>query len=90
MLNKYGMAVEFDVQIPAQKSGRGCLSKYKLILDDFIQSGHNTMRIVCGKSDAARNVRAAIKKHSNGTNVKVVVRGKDVYLIKDGIEMEEN
>lgn len=91
MENKYGMEIEYDVEIPERRMGRmGGGSIYKEIINDFINSQHEVMRIKCGDTKAANSKRTGLKKMINPKDsIMVMVRDRDVYVVKKGLEMEE-
>lgn len=63
MENKYGMEIEYDVEIPESRSGRiSGVSIYREIINDFINSQHEVMRIKCSDAKAANSKRTGLKK----------------------------
>ena len=91
MENKYGMEIEYDVEIPESCTGRmSGGSIYREIINDFINSQHEVMRIKCGNTEAANSKRTSLKKMINPKDsIMVMVRDRDVYVVKKGLEMEE-
>lgn len=91
MENKYGMEIEYDVEIPESRMGRiSGVSKYREIINDFINSQHEVMRIKCDDVKAANSKRTNLKKIINPKDsIMVMVRNRDVYVVKTGLEMEE-
>lgn len=92
MENKYGMKIEYDVQVPESLSGvHGVKSVYKEMVHDFINSKHEVMKIKCNNSKTANSKRTSIKRFIKPEDsILVMVRRKDLYLIKNGMKMEEN
>ena len=92
MENKYGMEIEYDVEIPESRTGRmSGGSIYREIINDFINSQHEVMRIKCGDTKVANSKRTSLKKMINPKDsIMVMVRRSDVYVVKTGLEMEEN
>lgn len=92
MENKYGMEIEYDVEIPESRTGRmsgGSICRE--IMNDFINSQHEVMRIKCSDAKAANSKRTSLKKMINPKgSIMVMVRGSDVYVVKTDLEMEEN
>lgn len=92
MDNKYGMEIEYDVEIPESCAGRmSGGSIYREIMNDFINSQHEVMRIKCSDTKVANSKRMSLKKMINPKDsIMVMVRRGDVYVAKTGLEMEEN
>lgn len=92
MENKYGMEIEYDVEIPESRTGRmSGGSIYKEIINDFINSQHEVMRIKCSDAKEANSKRTSLKKMINPKDsIMVMARRGDVYVVKTGLEMEEN
>ena len=92
MENKYGMEIEYDVEIPEKSTGRmSGGSIYREIINDFINSQHEVMRIKCGDTKVANSKSTSLKKMINPKDsIMVMVRDRDVYVVKKGLEMEEN
>lgn len=64
MENKYGMEIEYDVEIPERRTGRiSGVSIYKEIINDFINSQHEVMRIKCNDTKEANAKRMSLKKN---------------------------
>ena len=64
MENKYGMEIEYDVEIPESRTGRmNGGSIYREIMNDFINSQHEVMRIKCSDAKAANSKRTSLKKN---------------------------
>ena len=91
MDNKYGMEIEYDVEIPESRAGRTSGgSIFREIMNDFINSQHEVMRIKCGDAKTANSKRTSLKKMINPKDsIMVMVRDRDVYVVKTGLEMEE-
>ena len=63
MENKYGVEIEYDVEIPESRRGRmSGGSIYRKIMNDFINSQHEVMRIKCSDAKAAKSKRTSLKK----------------------------
>ena len=92
MENKYGMEIEYDVEIPESRTGRmSGGSIYREIMNDFINSQHEVMRIKCSDTKEANSKRTSLKKMINPKDsIMVMARRGDVYVVKTGLEMEEN
>ena len=92
MENKYGMEIEYDVQVLESLSGvHGVKSVYKEIVHDFINSKHEVMKIKFNNGKTANSKRTCIKRFIKPEDsILVMVRGSDVYVVKTGLEMEEN
>lgn len=91
MENKYGMEIEYDVEIPESRMGRmNGGSIYREIMNDFINSQHEVMKIKCSDTKVANSERTRLKKMINPKDsIMVMVRDRDVYVVKKGLEMEE-
>lgn len=91
MENKYGMEIEYDVEIPEKRTGRmSGGSIYKEIINDFINSQHEVMRIKCSDTKVANSKRTSLKRMINPKDsIMVMTRDKDIYVVKKGLEMEE-
>ena len=91
MENKYGMEIEYDVQVPESTWRHGKKSVYKEIVHDFINSKHEVMKIKSNNAKTANSKRTCIKRFIKPEDsILVMVRGSDVYVVKKGLEMEEN
>lgn len=91
MENKYGMEIEYDVQVPESLSGvHGVKSVYKEIVHDFINSKHEVMKIKFNNGKTANSKRTCIKRFIKPEDsILLMVRQKDVYLVKTDIKKEE-
>lgn len=91
MENKYGMEIEYDVEIPESRTGRmSGGSIYREIMNDFINSQHEVMRIKCSDTKETNSKRTSLKKMINPKDsIMVMTRRGDVYVVKTGLEMEE-
>ena len=66
-------------------------SVYKEIVHDFINSKHEVMKIKFNDGKTANSKRTCIKRFIKPEDsILVMVRGSDVYVVKKGLEMEEN
>ena len=91
MENKYGIEIEYDVQVPESTWRHEKKSVYKEIVHDFINSKHEVMKIKFNNRKTANSKRTCIKRFIKPEDsILVMVRGSDVYVVKTGLEMEEN
>lgn len=90
MENKYGMQIEYDVSVPVALRGACRGAAYRELVNDFINSKHEVMMIKCGDLKTANSKRTAIKRIINPeAPILLMVRQKDVYLVKTDIRKEE-
>ena len=90
MDNKHGMEIEYDVRVPVALRGACRRSVYRDLVNDFINSNHEVMMIKCNDLKMANAKRTAIKRIINPEDpILLMIRQKDVYLVKTDIKKEE-
>ena len=90
MDNKYGMEIEYDVRVPVALRGACRRSVYRDLVNDFINSKHEVMKIKFNDGKTANSKRICIKRFIKPEDsILLMVRQKDVYLVKTDIKKEE-
>ena len=73
--------------IEYRKSSKGCIRRdINATIEDFITSGHDCCRVCIAEDDRKAHFECTVLRRSvklfNYDNVKVVLRGECVYLVK--------